>query len=173
MHVWVASLVAQLVKNLPAMQETWFDWWVWKIHWRRDRLFTPVFLGFPGGSVEKNLPAVLEAWVWSLGWGDSLEGMATDYSILAWRIPCIVPGVTKSWTGLSHFCFHFSLPHVSVHTYSISCVSLENTNTNTILCLPEIWNQFDVLYFYLLTLATLITRYRKLSRLKKHPTSPS
>ena len=35
------SLVAQLVKNLPAMQETWFDVWVGKIPWRRERLPTP------------------------------------------------------------------------------------------------------------------------------------
>ena len=33
-----ASLVAQLVKNLPAMWETWFDPWVGKIPWRRERL---------------------------------------------------------------------------------------------------------------------------------------
>ena len=44
-----ASLVAQMVKNLPAMQETW---------------------------------------VRSLGWEDPLEKrMATHSSILAWRIP--------------------------------------------------------------------------------------
>ena len=45
-----ASLVAQLVKNLPAMQEAWgrpgFDPWVGKIPWRRERLPTPVF--WPG-----------------------------------------------------------------------------------------------------------------------------
>ena len=41
------SLVAQLVKNPPAVQETRFDPWVGKIHGRRDRLPTPVFLGFP------------------------------------------------------------------------------------------------------------------------------
>ena len=36
----------------------------------------------------KNLPAMLETWVWSLGWEDSLEkGTATHSSILAWRIP--------------------------------------------------------------------------------------
>ena len=36
----------------------------------------------------KNLPAMWETWVWSLGWGDPLEeGMATHSSILAWRIP--------------------------------------------------------------------------------------
>ena len=32
------------------MQETWFNSWVRKILWRRDRLPTPVFLGFPCGS---------------------------------------------------------------------------------------------------------------------------
>ena len=51
-----ASLVAQLVKNLPAMQETW---------------------------------------VQSLGWEDPLEkGVATHSNILACRV-CIVHGVTN------------------------------------------------------------------------------
>ena len=36
----------------------------------------------------KNLPAMLETWVRSLGWEDPLEkGKATHSSILAWRIP--------------------------------------------------------------------------------------
>ena len=36
----------------------------------------------------KNLPAMQETWVWSLGWADPLEkGMATHSSSLAWRIP--------------------------------------------------------------------------------------
>ena len=36
----------------------------------------------------KNLPAVQETWVQSLGWEDPLEeGMTTHSSILAWRIP--------------------------------------------------------------------------------------
>ena len=46
-------MIAQLVKNLPAMQETEFVSWVRKICWRRDRLPTPVFLGFPCGSAGK------------------------------------------------------------------------------------------------------------------------
>ena len=33
-----ASLVAQLVKNPPAMWETWLNPWVGKIPWRRERL---------------------------------------------------------------------------------------------------------------------------------------
>ena len=36
----------------------------------------------------KNLPAMWETWVGSLGWEDPLEeGTATHSSILAWRIP--------------------------------------------------------------------------------------
>ena len=36
----------------------------------------------------KNLPAMQETWVRSLGWEDSLEKeMATHSSILPWRIP--------------------------------------------------------------------------------------
>ena len=35
----------------------------------------------------KNLPAMWETWVRSLGWEDPLEGMATHSSILAWIIP--------------------------------------------------------------------------------------
>ena len=46
------------------------------------------FYGFPGISVVKNLPAIQETWVQSLGREDPLEkGMATHSSILAWRIP--------------------------------------------------------------------------------------
>ena len=43
---------------------------------------------FPGGSVVKNLPAIQETGVRSLGWEDPLEKeMATHSSVLAWRIP--------------------------------------------------------------------------------------
>ena len=36
----------------------------------------------------KNLPAMWETWVRSLGWEDALEkGMVTHSSILAWKIP--------------------------------------------------------------------------------------
>ena len=58
--------------------------------------FTPNLLGFPYGSgknpqLVKNLPAVQETWVQSLGWEDALEkGKAIHSSILAWRIPWAV-----------------------------------------------------------------------------------
>jgi len=53
----------------------------------------------------KNPPAMWENWVQSLGWEDLEEGMATHFTILAWRIPmdrvawwATVHGVTKSLT---------------------------------------------------------------------------
>ena len=77
-----ASLMAQMVKNLPAMQETWLDSWARKIPWRRDRWPTPVFLGFPGGSDGKES----DCNEGDVGWEDLLEeGMATHSSILTWR----------------------------------------------------------------------------------------
>ena len=82
------------------------DSWARKIPWRRDRLPTPVFLGFQVAQLVKNLLVIQETWVPSLGWEDPLEeGMAAHSSILAQRIPidrgvwqATVHGVPKSWT---------------------------------------------------------------------------
>ena len=57
----------------------------------------------------KNPPALWEDWIRSLGWEDPLEeGMATDSSILAWKIPkdrgswrATALGVAKSQAQLS------------------------------------------------------------------------
>ena len=66
--------------------------------------------GLPGGSVVKNVPAVLETQVRSLDQEDPLEeDMATHSSVLAWRIPWTeepcglhaVHGVPKRWIRLS------------------------------------------------------------------------
>ena len=38
---------------MPAMQEALVSSWVRNIPWRRDRLSTPVFLGFSGGTDSK------------------------------------------------------------------------------------------------------------------------
>ena len=63
----------------------------------------------------KNLPAMQEMWVRSLGWEDPLEkGMATHSSIPAWRIPWTEePGElqsmgSQSQTQLSNQNFSFS-----------------------------------------------------------------
>ena len=59
----------------------------------------------------KNQPVMQDTWVRSLGGEDLLDnGMATHFSILAWRIPWTEEsgglqrshGVTKSWTRLSN-----------------------------------------------------------------------
>ena len=52
------------------------------------RLDNDSCLLFPSGSVVKNPPAMQETLVQSLGQDNPLEkGMATHFSILAWRIP--------------------------------------------------------------------------------------
>ena len=44
----------------------------------------------------KNLPAIWETWLQSLGWEDPLEkGKATPSSILAWRIPWTMQSQTQ------------------------------------------------------------------------------
>ena len=68
-----ASLIAQLVKNLPAMQGPWFDSWVRKVRWKRDRLPTPVFLGFSCGSAGKESTCNVgspgfDPWVGKIPW---------------------------------------------------------------------------------------------------------
>ena len=52
LSVW-ASLVTQRVKNPPVMQENPVQFLGQEFPWRRDKLPTPIFLGFPGGSVSK------------------------------------------------------------------------------------------------------------------------
>ena len=81
-----ASLVAQQVKNPPAVQETRVNSWVGKIPWRRDRLPTPVFLGYSGGSDGKESACnvgCLGSILWLGISQPQEEGMATYSSILA------------------------------------------------------------------------------------------
>ena len=77
-----------LPKNLPEMQETRFDYWLRKMPGRRDRLPTPVFMGFPSGSVGKEFTCntgdlgSIPGLVRSSGGG---HGNPPEY--FAWRIP--------------------------------------------------------------------------------------
>ena len=95
------ELPGKLVKNRPAMQEIRFNFWLGKIPWRRDRLPTPVFLGFSGGLAGKesacNLgdPGSIPGLGRSPGEG---KGYPLQYSGLENSMDCIVHGVAKSWT---------------------------------------------------------------------------
>ena len=76
-----ASLVAQLVQNLPAVRETLIQFLGQEDPWRRDRLPTPVFLGFPHGShgEESACNAGDLGWIPGLarspGWGITVHGV--------------------------------------------------------------------------------------------------
>ena len=65
----------------------------------------------------KNLPAMQETWVRSLGWEDPLEKeKATHSSILAWRISWTVSSMgSQSQTQLSDF--HVTLDPETLHIY--------------------------------------------------------
>ena len=81
-----------------------------KIHWRRDRLPTPVFLGFPCGSAGKESAFNAGDLDSTLGLGRSPgegKGYPLQYSGLENSMDYIVHGIVKSWTQLSYF--HFRL----------------------------------------------------------------
>ena len=69
-------------------------------------------MGFPGAKMVKNLPAMQETRVWSLGREDPLEkGMATYSRILAWRIPWTEESGRLQSIGLQrvrHNCMTFT-----------------------------------------------------------------
>ena len=91
-----ASLVAQLVK----------DSCIGKIRWRRDRLPTPVFLGFPCGSAGKESTCNVGDLGSIPGLGRSPgegKGYPLQYSALENMRDCIVHRVAKSLTRLSDF----------------------------------------------------------------------
>ena len=83
-----ASLLAQLVKNWPAMQDTWVQSLGWEDALDNRKATPARILGLPSWLSCKNPSAMGETWVQSLGWEDPLEkGKATHSRILAWRIP--------------------------------------------------------------------------------------
>ena len=107
---YLASLIAQLVKNPPAtaMQETWVP------SLGREKS-TEEGIGYPlqyswasvVAQLVKNLPVIWETWVQSLGWEDLLEKrMASHSSILAWRIPWTIWFMGSQRVRLSNFYFH-------------------------------------------------------------------
>ena len=84
-------------------RRTWFDSWVGKIPWRRDRLPTPISLGFPRGSTGKQSACNAGGLGLIPGLGRSHgegKGYPRQYSGLQNSMDCIVHGVAKSWTWL-------------------------------------------------------------------------
>ena len=84
-----ASPVAQLVKNPPAMWETWIWSQDWEDPLEKGKATTPIFC--PGEG----------------------KGYPFLYSGLENSVDCIVHGVAKSWTRLSDFHFHFLSSDIS------------------------------------------------------------
>ena len=91
----------------------------------------------------KNLPAMRETWVWSLGWEDPLregKGYPLQHSGLENSMDCIVHGVAKSETWLSAFqiqpgltvksmlkCWRKGNPRTSLVGMSISAATVQNS----------------------------------------------
>ena len=93
-----------------------------EILWRRDRLPTPVFLGFPGGSAGKestcnvgdlgSIPVLGRVPGEVNSYPLQYSGLETSMDRGAWQ--ATVHGVSKSQTQLSDFHFHFEMSTVSV-----------------------------------------------------------
>ena len=95
-----------------------FDSWVGKIRWRRDRLSTPVFMGFPGGSAGKES-------TWDAGDLGSIPGLgrspgegkgyALQYS--AWRIPWTIQSMGLQKVRYSWATFTWRVSKFSTVSY--------------------------------------------------------
>ena len=97
----IKDLLQQEINPEYSLEGPWFDSWVGKLRWRRDRLPTPVLLGFPCSSPGKesacnpgDLGLILRLGR-SPGEG---KGYPLQYSGLENSMYCIDHGVTKSWT---------------------------------------------------------------------------
>ena len=76
----------------------------------------------------KNLPAMLETWVRSLGWEDPLEkGKATHSSVLAWRIPCIV--WSKGWQRVGPDWVNFTFTFMMAKEISVFISTLRKSKS--------------------------------------------
>ena len=94
----------------------WFNSWVRKFPWRRDRLPTPVFMDFPGGSDSKesacnagDLGLIPGLGRYPLEKGNEYplqcSGLEKSMDRGTWQ--ATVHGFAKSQTWLSNFHFHF------------------------------------------------------------------
>ena len=111
-HSW-ACPVAQMVKNPPAVWETWVDLWVGKIPWRRAWQPTPVFLP--------------EEWALSMGSPRVGHDRATKHSTRKTSenytcSPVVHYDLSCTSTSIFHFLFSSTLKFsMSIYLYKRSC----------------------------------------------------
>ena len=107
-----ALLVAQMVENLPAMQETW----IWSLDWedplRWERLPTPVFL--PGESHEQRS---LEGYS---PWGCKESGTTEQLSCTSYKVYKIHPCCNKFFIS---FCGRVILHYMDIPHFVYSFIS--------------------------------------------------
>ena len=100
----MASLIAQLVKNPPVMQETLLRVLGSEDPVEKGKSTHSSILGLPCGSAGKESTCNAGTWIQSLGWEDPLEkGKPTHFSTLAYSgqensMDCIVIRVAKNRT---------------------------------------------------------------------------
>ena len=103
----MVSLIAQLVKNQPAMQRPQFDSWVGEICWSRNKLPIPVFLGFPCGSAGRESACNVEDVGSIPGLGRSPgEGKSYPLQYSGLENSMDYTWVAKSRTQLTDFHYH-------------------------------------------------------------------
>ena len=127
--------MAQLIKNLPAMRETWIQSWVGKIPWRREWLPTPVFwpgefheLYIPWGCKESDTTKRLS--LFQFIQGKILRGTDTIAWLLTWTLDSR-HFVTTTFTRMesvqnmfSHtllYCYLLNMPHLWIPGCILAC----------------------------------------------------
>ena len=141
-----ASLIAQLERIHLQCRRSQFNSWVGKVLWRRDRLPTPVFLGFPCGWAGKEAAC-------NAGDLGSIPGLARSpgegnsnplqYSCLensldrgAWQ--ATVHGVTKSRTWLNNFHFSNYVCQQSFKIHEKNLIKLKEITDQTTIMLDAL-----------------------------------
>ena len=139
-----ASLVAQRVKNPPAM---WERFWALGLIPGLGRSPGEV-IGYPFQyswaslvtQLVKNPPAMRKTWVGTLGWKDPLEkGTATHSSILAWV------AVRQDWVTFT-FTWHFTTFLMAPMSILSPCLLILVANTHPLFLFPFF---FLLLFIYL------------------------
>ena len=107
----------------------------------------------------KNLPALCETWVLSLGWEDPLEkGKATHSSILAWRIPWTVytMGLERFGHDWDTFTFHLT----RAYARTMGNTTWEWKGRLGLYCGSSTWD-WELLNNYLMLLLLLLSRFSR------------